>query len=81
MSRNQTTSSRSTTVIVKKIRKEKRKRDCELGSKCPYKDEYQHQLEYDHGLVQSEKGKTTKSTSAFRPFGGKCYKLGQSSGI
>ena len=61
MSRNQT-SSRSTKVIVKKIRKEKRKRDCELGSKCPYKDEYQHQLEYDHhGLVQSEKGKTTKS--------------------
>ena len=53
-----------------------RKSACKLGMKCPYKDEYQHQLEFSHDLSSIEKPATT-----FKPFEGKGRKLGGASTI
>lgn len=48
------------------------KQECRLGSKCPYQNEYQHDLEFSHTC----EGKlSTSSNSNFQPFQGKAYKL------
>lgn len=49
------------------------KKKCEMGSSCPYQNEYQHQLEFIHDSYQIESKK--KSFPAFVPFKGKSYKL------
>jgi hypothetical protein len=64
--------SRSTVVkgVKTKASSSKSKKVCEDGSKCKYRHEYQHQLEYDHP------GESDRSSSSFKAFAGHAHKLG-----
>jgi hypothetical protein len=66
---------RTTSQTVRKPKKQKgEKKDCELGSKCPYQNEYQHQLEFNHD-------KDSQTLQSESQFASKNYnKLGGSSG-
>jgi hypothetical protein len=63
-----------TSTAVVRPRPIPKKTVCKLGIKCPYKDEYQHQLEFTHEL--STKETSSASSSEFVPFNGKGRKLG-----
>lgn len=52
----------------------KRKRRCEEGSKCPYKHEYQHLLEFSHG--DDDDGAKSVTPHSGAVFVGKGRKLG-----
>eukprot|EP00978_Attheya_sp_CCMP212_P003792 scaffold8053_cov60-Attheya_sp.AAC.1 len=81
-SRSSSTRSNSNQRVAKK-RNPKKKKQCELGTECPYKGEYQHSLEYAHdesslnketpvafsGTGQSMAGgaKSSHTTSRHRP--------------
>jgi hypothetical protein len=66
---------RTTSQTVKQSRRQKGgKKDCELGSKCPYQNEYQHQLEFNH----DKDPQTVQSEAQFSTNNG--HKLGGSSG-
>ena len=56
----------------KTLTKRKNKRQCELGRNCPYISEYQHQLEFDHSVVETK----TSITSRQDVFSGRGKKLG-----
>ncbi|CAN0232934.1 unnamed protein product, partial [Ectocarpus sp. 13 AM-2016] len=43
---------RGSSVVSQRLRKS-RKKQCEEGSACPYKHEYQHQLEFAHDGTSS----------------------------
>jgi hypothetical protein len=47
----------------------KQRRCCELGTDCPYKDEYQHSLEFAHDN-SSERTDAAETAPTFRPFAG-----------
>ena len=47
----------------------RKKKKCELGSECPYKNEYQHQMEFSHDLIAPTSLKSTPASN-FRPFSG-----------
>lgn len=57
----------------------KGKRQCELGQNCPYKTEYQHQLEFDHGMITTSE-RSNSSSERDIPFHGRGHKLGSISG-
>lgn len=59
----------STTRPRPKKREGKRKKKCDLGSDCPYKDEYQHLMEFSHDNDDSARS-VTNEVSTFRPFVG-----------
>lgn len=50
-------------------KKKKQRRCCELGNDCPYKDEYQHGLEFSHGN-DSVRPDAAETAPTFRPFAG-----------
>jgi hypothetical protein len=52
------------------------KRQCELGQNCPYKTEYQHQLEFDHGSTVPTVERSNNSSEKPVSFIGRGYKLG-----
>jgi hypothetical protein len=54
-------------------------KQCELGARCPYIDEYQHSLEYSHEENKSVKQKPNKNNESDnnkRKYNGKSNKLG-----
>ena len=57
----------------------KGKRQCELGQNCPYKSEYQHQLEFDHGTTAERSNNNSSEKNI--PFIGRGHKLGTISGV
>ena len=59
------------TTTVKSKKSEKCKNACKLGSKCPYKLEYQHQLEFSHDDNDNDNKNNQKSDR----FPGKGYRL------
>ena len=61
----------ATTVTVRKHKK--CKNACKLGSKCPYKHEYQHQLEFSH-----DDDGLPKNDQVRERFPGKGYRLNNS---
>jgi hypothetical protein len=64
-------SGRSTTIRPKPNKKEgKRKKKCDLGSACPYKDEYQHLTEFSHDTDDRGHDASVTAVPGFRPFAG-----------
>ncbi|KAI2511010.1 hypothetical protein MHU86_3322 [Fragilaria crotonensis] len=63
-------SGRSATIRPKPNKKDgKRKKKCDLGSDCPYKDEYQHLMEFSHDIADRGHA-SARSVPGFRPFAG-----------
>ena len=67
------TSVKTKTSVEQKKTKTK---PCHLGCKCPYKDEYQHQLEFSHSSDIAKDGKISSKSASFVPFTGKGHRLG-----
>jgi hypothetical protein len=46
------------------------KKQCELGASCPYRDQYQHSLEFTHGNDEPSAPDSTAASRSFHAFSG-----------
>ena len=40
-------------LILTRTKSKRKKPECELGASCPYRHQYQHQLEFSHGETET----------------------------
>jgi hypothetical protein len=64
-----------TSFLQKPKRKPPQKKVCELGNRCPYKDEYQHMLEFSHD-TEPRVSSNNQSARSYAAFSGSGNRLG-----
>ena len=66
------------TSFLEKPKRKPQKKVCNLGSKCPYQEEYQHMLEFSHDVDPVERKGGASTNRDFHAFSGSGVKLGAS---
>lgn len=72
--------SRSVVMKVPRNKARSQKPPCSQGMRCPYRNEYQHQMEFSHDAMPSSSVGAGRGKSSGSPFAGGGHRLGAGTG-